>query len=59
MTAAVRGPVAEKMRAMAERHGMSLAELLQDMVQVYEGEVAGGYDVGTSPANWTARQRGT
>jgi hypothetical protein len=47
LTVAVRGPIAEKMRAMAERHGMSLAKLLADMALVYEGEVAGGYEVGT------------
>jgi hypothetical protein len=42
LTVAVRGPIAEQMRAMAERHGMSLAKLLGDMVLVYEGEVAEG-----------------
>jgi hypothetical protein len=56
LTVAVRGPIAERMRAMAERHGMSLAKLLQDMVLVYEGEVAGGYEVGTCLRGWMAEE---
>jgi hypothetical protein len=51
------GPVAEKVLATAERHGMSLAKLLQDMVLAYEGEVAGGYEAGTCLEGWTAQSR--
>jgi hypothetical protein len=34
------------------------AKLLGDMVLSYEGEVDGGYEAGTSLANWTANQTG-
>jgi hypothetical protein len=46
LTVAIRGPIAERMRRMAERHDMSLAKLLKDGLLVYEGEVAGGYEPG-------------
>jgi hypothetical protein len=52
LTVAVRGPIAEKMREMAERHGMSLAKLLQDAVLVLEARVAEGYEVGTALVVW-------
>jgi hypothetical protein len=54
LTVAVRGPIAEKMREMAERHGMSLAKLLQDAVLVLEARAAEGYEVGTRLAAWRA-----
>jgi len=46
LTVAIHGPIAERMRRMAERHDMSLAKLLRDALLVYEGEVAGGYEPG-------------
>ncbi|MBP7868677.1 MAG: hypothetical protein KA002_01290 [Firmicutes bacterium] len=47
LTVAIRGPLAEKMRELAERHGMSLSKLLQDCVLVFESEVFAGYQPGT------------
>jgi hypothetical protein len=35
------------MRALSESHGVSLAKLLADMVLLYEGEVDGGYEIGS------------
>ncbi len=35
---------------------MSLAKLLCDMLLVYEGEVQGGYEPGTTLPNWVAQQ---
>jgi len=58
LTVAIRGPIAEKMRAMAERHQMSLARLLQDSVLLFESRVAEGYEPGASLAAWSARQGG-
>jgi len=52
LTVAIRGPLASKMRALAETTSMSLAKLLSDMVLVYEGEVRGEYEPGTSLARW-------
>jgi len=57
LTVAIRGPLAEKMREMAESHGMSLAKLLQDAVLVLEERVEEGHEVGTALAEWNA-QRG-
>ena len=37
LTVAIRGPLAAKMRGLAQSTGMSLAKLLGDMVLVYEG----------------------
>ncbi len=47
VTVAVRGPIAAKMRGMAEQYGMSLAKLVKGMALVYEREVVGGYEAGT------------
>ena len=57
MTVAIRGHFAAKMRALSESHSMSLAKLLKDALLVYERDIEGGYEPGTSLANWTA-QRG-
>ena len=46
LTVAIRGPMAARMRELAERYDMSLAKLLKDALLVYEGEVAGGYEPG-------------
>jgi len=37
LTVAIRGPLAAKMRELAESTGLSLAKVLGDMVLVYEG----------------------
>ena len=50
LTVALRGPLAAKMREMAESTGMSLAKLLGAMVLVYEREMGAGYEPGTSLA---------
>jgi hypothetical protein len=50
LTVAIRGPLAAKMRQLAETTGMSLAKLLGDMLLVYEDQVQGGYEPGTSLA---------
>ena len=52
LTVAIRGPLAAKMRELAESTGLSLAKLLGDMVLTYPGEVDAGYVPGTFPANW-------
>ena len=59
LTVAIRGPLAAKMRELAERAGMSLAKLLGDMVLAYEGEVQGGYEPGTCLAQWRERTGGS
>jgi hypothetical protein len=59
VTVAIRGPLAAKMRELAETTGMSLAKLLGDMVLVYEGEVDGGYEPGTSLARWREQTSGS
>jgi len=59
LTVAIRGPLAAKMRELAEATGMSLAKLLGDMVLVYEGETQGGYEPGTSLARWRESAVGT
>ena len=56
LTVAIRGPLAEKMRELAESTRLSLAKLLGDMMLVYEGEVDTGYKPGTSLANWRGQQ---
>jgi len=38
LTVPIRGPLAAKMRELAETTGLSLAKLLGDMVLAYEGE---------------------
>ena len=52
LTVAIRGPLAAKMRQLAETTSMSLARLLGDMVLAYEGEVGAGYEPGTLLAGW-------
>jgi hypothetical protein len=47
LTVALRGPLAAKMRELADTTGMSLAKLLGDMLLAYEGQVQGGYHPGT------------
>ena len=54
---AVRGHFADRMRELAESHGMSLSKLLKDAILVYEGDIAAGYQPGTSLARWTAERR--
>ena len=56
LTVAIRGPLADRMRELAERHRMSLSKLLQDMTLVYEAHIAAGHEVGASLAGWTARR---
>ncbi len=56
LTVAIRGPLADRMRQLAERHGMSLSKLLRDALLVYAAQVDAGYEPGTSLAAWTADQ---
>ena len=56
LTVAIRGHFAERMRALSEGHGMSLAKLLKDSLLVYEGDIEGGYEPGTSLQRWQERQ---
>jgi hypothetical protein len=58
LTVAIRGHFADRMREMAESHGMSLSKLLKDAILVYERDIASGYEAGTSLAEWTAQQEG-
>ena len=58
VTVALRGPLAAKMRELAETTGMSLAKLLSDMVLVYEREVNAGYEPGTCLARWKEERAG-
>jgi hypothetical protein len=55
LTVAIRGPLAAKMREMADTTGMTLAKLLGDMVLLYEGETQGGYQAGTCLGRWADR----
>jgi len=52
LTVAIRGHFAERMRALSETHGMSLAKLLKDALLVYEGQVGAGYEPGTNLRQW-------
>jgi len=52
LTVAIRGHFAERMRALSETHGMSLAKLLKDALLVYERDIEGGYEPGTSLRRW-------
>ena len=52
LTVAIRGHCAERMGALSESSGMSLAKLLKDVLLVYEGSIDGGYEAGTSLARW-------
>ena len=56
MTVAIRGPLATKMRELAESNEMSLSKLLQDALLVYESDIAAGYEPGTSLARWIAQR---
>jgi hypothetical protein len=47
LTVAIRGPFAQKMRALSERSGMSLAKLLKDALLIYEQKIAEGYQPGS------------
>jgi hypothetical protein len=58
LTVAIRGPLARKMRELAQAAGMSLAKLLGDMVLVYEGEMQGGYQAGTCLGRWPSEAGG-
>jgi len=55
LTVAIRGHFAERMRALSESHGMSLAKLLKDALLVYEGSIEGGYEPGASLRQWEER----
>jgi hypothetical protein len=48
LTVAIRGHFAERMRELAESHGMSLSRLLKDAVVVYQGDIEGRYKPGAS-----------
>jgi hypothetical protein len=52
LTVAIRGHFAERMRALSESHGMSLAKMLKDALLVYEGQIDAGYEPGTSLRRW-------
>jgi len=56
LTVAIRGHFAERMRALSESHGMSLAKLLKDTLLVYEGQIDAGYEPGTSLRSWQQEQ---
>jgi hypothetical protein len=56
VTVAIRGHFAERMRALSETHGMSLAKLLKDALLVYEGQIDAGYEPGTSLRRWQESQ---
>jgi len=58
LTVAIRGHFAEKMRALSERHGMSLAKLLKDALLVCEGDIEAGYEPGTSLRCWQESETG-
>jgi hypothetical protein len=49
---AIRGHFAERMRALSESHGMSLAKLLKDALLVYEAGIEAGYEPGASLRRW-------
>ncbi|MFQ6134174.1 MAG: hypothetical protein ACE5R4_19175 [Armatimonadota bacterium] len=56
LTVAIRGPFADRMRALAESTGMSLAKLLKDALLVYEERIEAGYEPGTSLREWHERE---
>ena len=58
MTVAIRGHFAQRMRALSESTGMSLAKLFKDALLVYEDQVQAGYEPSTSLARWQ-EERGT
>jgi len=53
LTVAIRGHFADRMRELAESHGMSLSKLLKDAMLVYERDIAAGYEPGASLAEWS------
>lgn len=53
---ALRGHFAERMRQLAEDHGMSLSKLLRDALLVYTAQLESGYQPGASLEAWTAQQ---
>jgi len=55
LTVALRGHFAERMRELAEAHGMSLSRLLRDALLVYTAQVDSGYQPGASLEAWTAQ----
>lgn len=55
LTVALRGHFAERMRELAEAHGMSLSKLLRDALLVYTAQVDSGYQPGASLEAWTAQ----
>jgi hypothetical protein len=56
LTVAIRGPFADRMRALAESTGLSLAKLLKDALLVYEERIEAGYEPGTSLHAWQERE---
>jgi hypothetical protein len=52
LTVAIRGHFTERMQALSDSHGMSLAKLLKDALLVYEGQIDAGYEPGTSLRRW-------
>jgi len=48
---AIRGEFADRMRALSESHGMSLAKLLRDTLLVYERDIDAGYESGSACGN--------
>ena len=56
LTVAIRGPLAARMRQLAERTGLSLAKLLGDMMLTYQSDLAAGYEPGTSLRRWQEGQ---
>jgi hypothetical protein len=58
LTVAIRGHFAERMRALSESHGMSLAKLLKDILLVYKGQIDAGYEPGTSLQRWQESEAG-
>ena len=57
LTVAIRGHFTDRMREVAESHGMRLSKLLKDATLVYERDIPTGYEPGASLASWTAQQR--
>ncbi len=56
VTVAIRGPLADRMRELAESTGMSLSKLLKDALLVYADQVSAGYEPGRAFTNWRAGQ---
>jgi hypothetical protein len=59
LTVAIRGEFANKMRALSEGAGMSLAKLLKDALLVYEQKITEGYEAGSTLAQWKEEQSGS